>query len=489
MIASAIIPVLPNDSIPDSSQAEIPAPSQAPLADFGSLLLLFSAQPVAPAQFTDDGGDLAEPEAAAPPDDATAAVSALQLVLTPALLSLYDQPKQIAATQAGAADDFSHALDLSPIYFPDHAIAQALPFEGRLAEEPVEAPTNSDAKEKTQDAPGFSSQLILSSPPEQQSKSGQEALPAFPPAPEQGIAPDKAQQDKAVAEKLVFTREAAQPPASAQIFSAAQETAALDPGRAGNPAEKNYRQEKKNGSEGQAPSTAPGRLGTALPHDPESLVPPAPAAADVRVAAQVEGAAIASGAHDEVSETKNEIPARAADAIGANAQATALVHERVPHGVERERPAEARPANAFASVIERVAAEISTHSRQGQHEITMRLEPPELGNLKIELLLDGDRLQARVTAEGADAGNLIQTHLPELRQALQAHNLDLVNVQVDLGGRNGLGAGGLAQDSGRDSGGRGDAAAPPSLAQGIEGEIQEPTTAVSPSTGAVSVWA
>lgn len=94
--------------------------------------------------------------------------------------------------------------------------------------------------------------------------------------------------------------------------------------------------------------------------------------------------------------------------------------------------ADTRPA-PWASVIERVSGEIVSQLRQNRHEALIRLEPPELGHLKIELVVEGDKIQARISAEAMEARSLIQNHLPELRQALQAYKLELLEVRIDSG--------------------------------------------------------
>lgn len=89
-----------------------------------------------------------------------------------------------------------------------------------------------------------------------------------------------------------------------------------------------------------------------------------------------------------------------------------------------------------APVIDRVANEIATQVRTNQNEAIITLDPPELGSLRIALTLDGDKVQVRIIAEMTDSGNLIHNHLPELREALSGHRLDLVDVHIDSGNWN-----------------------------------------------------
>lgn len=111
------------------------------------------------------------------------------------------------------------------------------------------------------------------------------------------------------------------------------------------------------------------------------------------------------------------------------------------------QPFSARPVSAPArvssgfwqTVVEQVAGEISTRIHQQSHEVLLRLEPPELGGLRIDLVLEGEKIEARMLAEVAEAATLLQAHLPELKAALRQHNLELSNVQVDINGQHGGG--------------------------------------------------
>jgi flagellar hook-length control protein FliK len=99
-----------------------------------------------------------------------------------------------------------------------------------------------------------------------------------------------------------------------------------------------------------------------------------------------------------------------------------------PSGAARgAEPAQWRP------VIEQVAGEINGRVHIGKSDAIIQLDPPELGKLKIDLHLEGDRLEARIFAETQESRRLIETHLPELRQALGENRLEHVDVRVESG--------------------------------------------------------
>ena len=141
------------------------------------------------------------------------------------------------------------------------------------------------------------------------------------------------------------------------------------------------------------------------------------------------------------------------------------------------------------SAIMRVAGEIVSNLQQNRHEAVFQLEPPELGKVKIDLILQGDQVNARVVAEVADAKALIQGHLAELRQALQTHNIELGEVRVDVGDWDEE-TGDLSEDSRQESkepGSSRDDSVVFGEAEEEQGETGEP--ARNNHASGVSVWA
>jgi flagellar hook-length control protein FliK len=141
-------------------------------------------------------------------------------------------------------------------------------------------------------------------------------------------------------------------------------------------------------------------------------------------------------------------------------------------------------------VIDQVADGIVANLRQQKHEAVIALDPPELGSLKINLTLEDGKVQIRILAETHESRHLIENHLPELKQALQVHRLDLVDARVEGGSWNGA-KGDLMHSfqrgpDGRQQGGwhSGDLLQPMDESP----DIQKPDATPS-STGRVSMWA
>jgi hypothetical protein len=104
-------------------------------------------------------------------------------------------------------------------------------------------------------------------------------------------------------------------------------------------------------------------------------------------------------------------------------------------------PAADARATPWRATVERVASEIAAHVQLNKREAILHLDPPELGKIKIDLHLNGEKLEAHIFAEAHEARALIESHMSELRQALQAKNFDLVDVRVQGGWQGGMGDG------------------------------------------------
>lgn len=120
-----------------------------------------------------------------------------------------------------------------------------------------------------------------------------------------------------------------------------------------------------------------------------------------------------------------------------NETANPMVRATLPR--EGPSPAADDSTSTWRPTVERVTGEIVGHIQMNKREAILHLDPPELGKIKIDLHLKGDKLQAHIFTEAHEARSLIENHIQELRQALQANNLDLVDVRVQGGWHGAMG--------------------------------------------------
>lgn len=98
----------------------------------------------------------------------------------------------------------------------------------------------------------------------------------------------------------------------------------------------------------------------------------------------------------------------------------------------RPRPAtaeSAQTAEARANV-ERVLRVIRSHAGAGRSSTTIRLDPPELGTLRLRMELEKDALSLRVETQTVVAHRLLSDELDSLRRGLEAVGLHLERVEI-----------------------------------------------------------
>jgi flagellar hook-length control protein FliK len=81
--------------------------------------------------------------------------------------------------------------------------------------------------------------------------------------------------------------------------------------------------------------------------------------------------------------------------------------------------------------VQRVARAFETAAERGG-PLRLRLSPPELGSLRLEVQLRDGTLQARIEAETPEARGLLLEQLPALRERLAQQQVRLERFDVDV---------------------------------------------------------
>jgi flagellar hook-length control protein FliK len=90
--------------------------------------------------------------------------------------------------------------------------------------------------------------------------------------------------------------------------------------------------------------------------------------------------------------------------------------------------------------------------RSGQSSLVLRLDPPGLGAVSVHLALGGNAdVNVLFVPAVAQTAHLLQTSLPDLRQAMATSGLTLGQAQIG-GGASGGGGGTSGSNSGTQSG-------------------------------------
>lgn len=107
----------------------------------------------------------------------------------------------------------------------------------------------------------------------------------------------------------------------------------------------------------------------------------------------------------------------------------------------RDKPAgEAKGAEGLSEIdrvrfVQRVAKAFHSLDEEGG-EIRLRLSPPELGSLRLELSLKEGAMTAHLETETAAARNVLLDNLPQLRDRLAEQNIKVERFDVDVRDQN-----------------------------------------------------
>lgn len=84
-------------------------------------------------------------------------------------------------------------------------------------------------------------------------------------------------------------------------------------------------------------------------------------------------------------------------------------------------------------VVDQIASRVVTMRRDGQQSLSLRLDPPSLGTVHIDAVLDGKHLNVHIRADHAPTRELLDAALPRLRDSLDRQGFHASEVTVHLG--------------------------------------------------------
>ncbi|MCD6582638.1 MAG: flagellar hook-length control protein FliK [Desulfuromusa sp.] len=107
-------------------------------------------------------------------------------------------------------------------------------------------------------------------------------------------------------------------------------------------------------------------------------------------------------------------------------------------GLEMNRVAAPNPVVQLASgqqvaeshIFDQVVTQLSGSINGESGRMVLRLQPAELGSLKIELMVEGDRIRVNLHAQSQQVQEVLERNLPQLRNALAEQGLKIDQFQV-----------------------------------------------------------
>lgn len=117
------------------------------------------------------------------------------------------------------------------------------------------------------------------------------------------------------------------------------------------------------------------------------------------------------------------------------------VSESGARTVEGAKPVSAETLSAKgtteARVINQIINKVSLRSNGSQSEIKIRLDPPSLGTIRMNVTTTGDSVRTVVIAENHAVKQIIENNLTQLRDSMQGQGLKVESFTVLVGGNEG----------------------------------------------------
>jgi flagellar hook-length control protein FliK len=104
--------------------------------------------------------------------------------------------------------------------------------------------------------------------------------------------------------------------------------------------------------------------------------------------------------------------------------------------VTTDRPVAEAPLVSREQIVSQVREKLVEHRfTQDNGQITIRLNPAELGELKISVRMDDQRLRVEIVAENRTVKDALMENLGSLKEALAKQNLEMKQFDVSTGSK------------------------------------------------------
>jgi len=120
-------------------------------------------------------------------------------------------------------------------------------------------------------------------------------------------------------------------------------------------------------------------------------------------------------------------------ALGADPRTEAVGKEfvNVREGVEYVRLPSGEMIDKQA-VLDQVIQHVSLRNAAEGKTLTIRMHPQELGELKLDLILEHDKVRVNIQTQTHMVQDVLEQHLPRLREALEAQGVRVGEMQLSL---------------------------------------------------------
>ncbi|GFO67307.1 hypothetical protein GMLC_08860 [Geomonas limicola] len=141
---------------------------------------------------------------------------------------------------------------------------------------------------------------------------------------------------------------------------------------------------------------------------------------------------------DGFAENKQQGEAEQKAQVNQNAQAQLAGFTLKPESAgEAQVAAETKPTHLkdlHESILSQIKDGVVTHDGKGNGELSIRLNPGELGELKIQVRMEDNRVRVEVQADNKMVKDLLMSNLDSLKDSLTSKNFTMEGFDVSTGG-------------------------------------------------------
>ena len=106
---------------------------------------------------------------------------------------------------------------------------------------------------------------------------------------------------------------------------------------------------------------------------------------------------------------------------------------QAPHDVLASDTASTERSMPRRTVAEQIVGQVANVRHEGRQSMSLRLDPPELGAVRIDAVLDGRHVSLEIRTEHPESRAMVEGSLPAIRQALEDRGFVADQLSVQLG--------------------------------------------------------
>ncbi len=130
----------------------------------------------------------------------------------------------------------------------------------------------------------------------------------------------------------------------------------------------------------------------------------------------------------QATTNNHQQPQQAVQAVQTHHSRDALVEASAPKMMQLPSGQQLAESQLVDQVVTHLAGSVDGESGR----MRLRLHPAELGSLRLDLMVEGDRVRAHLQAQTHQVQQVLDRYLPQLRDALQQQGLKIDEFRVDV---------------------------------------------------------